>query len=272
MLVAPLIDRKGGNDPFPIGRPSAFEELFGGNYQEGGMRMEFNPNPFGSRRALNDVQNKQLSLAREHRILEAKEIAAINKLSSLWQQVDSLHKQMTDQFQALNAAQTLVDVSKAKFDADSGGNADAAIDNLVRAQQTRSSASQNYIRAVTEYNKSLVEIHAIKGSLLEYNNIALEEGLWAEKAYWDAHLHARERDAAKNMDYGASRPKIISRGAYNQNAGVANAQARPATLTIGGPAAEPAPEAVPAKPDSSNQALPEKRASYNSNPKIQMGQ
>lgn len=266
-----LIDRKGGNDPFPIGRPSAFEELLGGNYQEGGVRMEFNPNPFGSRRALNDVQNKQLSLAREHRILEAKEIAAVNKLSSLWQLVDSLHKQMTDQFQALNAAETLVRVSEAKFNADAGANADAAIDNLVRAQQTRSSASQNYIRAVTEYNKSLVEIHAIKGSLLEYNNIALEEGMWGEKAYWDAHLHARERDAAKNMDYGASRPRVISRGAYNQNAGLANAQARPASLTTSGPAAEPAPEVVPAKPDSSNQALPEKRANYNSDPKFKWG-
>ena len=162
----------------PIARPSAFEELFGGNIQEGGVRMEFNPNPFGSRRALNDVQNKQLSLAREHRIREAKEIAAINKLSSLWQQVDSLRKQMTDQFQALNAAQTLVEVSQAKFDAgDFGGNPDAAIDNLLRAQQTRSTASQNYTRAVTEYNKSLVEVHAIKGSLLEYNNLKLQDGL-----------------------------------------------------------------------------------------------
>jgi len=266
-----LLDSRGGNAAFPVGRSSAFEELLGGNYQEGGARVEFNPNPFGSRRALNDVQNKQLSLAREHRILEAKEIAAVNKLSSLWQQIDSLHKQMTDQYQALNAAQTLVDVTKAKFDADVGGNSDAAIDNLVRAQQTRSSASQNYIRAITEYNKSLVEIHAIKGSLLEYNNIALEEGLWSEKAYWDAHLHARERDAAKNIDYGASRPKVISRGAYNQNAGVANAQARPASLTPGGPAPEPALESVPANPDSSTQGLPEKRANYNTDPKFRWG-
>jgi len=38
---------------------------------------------------------------------------------------------MTDQFQALNAAQTLVDVAKAKFDADEGENSDAEIDNLV---------------------------------------------------------------------------------------------------------------------------------------------
>ena len=270
-----LIDRHGGNAPFPVGSPSAFEELLGGRYQEGGIRAEFNPNPFGSRRALNDIQNKQLALAREHRILEQKEVAAVNKLSSLWQQVDSLHKQMNQQFQALNAAQTLVDVSQAKFDAgDSSGNPDAAIDNLLRAQQTRSSAGQNYIRALSEYNKSLVEIHALKGSLLEYNNIELEEGLWPEKAYWDAHERARERDAAKFMDYGASRPSVMSRGAYIQDTGTANAQARPASLTPGGPAPEKKPavpnnklEEVPAKPNRSSDDLPEKRANYNSKPK-----
>jgi beta-lactamase regulating signal transducer with metallopeptidase domain len=162
----------------PNGRPGTFDELFGRNIQESGVRMDFNPNPLGSRRALNDVQNKQLSLAREHRIREAKEIAAVNKLTSLCQQVGSVHKQMTDQFQALNAAQTLVKVSQAKFDADEfAGKPDAAIDNLLRAQQIRSTASQNYIRAVTDYNKALVEVHATKGSLLEYNNLKLQDCL-----------------------------------------------------------------------------------------------
>ena len=274
-----LIDRHGGNAPFPVGSPSAVEELFGGNYQEGTIRMDINPNAFGSRRQLNDVQNKQLSLAREHRVLETKEIAAVHKLSALWQQVDSLHKQMTQQFQALNAAQTLVDVSQAKFDAgDSSGNPDAAIDNLLRAQQTRSSAGQNYIRALSEYNKSLVEIHTLKGSLLEYNNIELEEGLWPEKAYWDAHERARERDSARFMDYGASRPTVMSRGAYIQNTGTANAQARPASLTPGGPASEAKPsgpsnnqEEIPGKPNRSTEDLPEKRANYDSKPKFEWG-
>jgi hypothetical protein len=270
-----LIDRRGGNAPFPAGSPSAFEELFGGNYQEGTVRMEFNPNAFGSRRQLNDIQNKQLALAREHRVLEAKEIAAVHRLSALWQQVDSLHKQLTQQFQALSAAQTLVEVSQAKFDAGDSGNPEATIDNLLRAQQTRSQAGQNYIRALTEYNKSIVEFHAIKGSLLEYNNIALEEGLWPQKAYWDAEERARERGAARHMDYGASRPSVISQGTYNQNIGTANAQARSASSTPGGPATEKksnnpmkSQETVPGLPERTIDQLPEKQASYDSKPKF----
>ncbi len=268
-----LIDRRGGNAPFPTGNPSAFEELLGGNYQEGGIRMEFNPNAFGSRRQLNDIQNKQLALAREHRVLEAKEIAAVHRLAALWQQVDSLHKQMTKQFQALSAATTLVEVTNDKFLL--GAGEPNLADNLLRAQQTKAQAGQNYIRAVTEYNKSLVELHAIKGSLLEYNNIALEEGLWPQKAYWDAHERSRERGAARHMDYGASRPSVISKGEYVQNTGNANAQARPVSLTPGGPAApknsttpNKTPESVPAIPDRSTDPLPEKRANYDSKPKF----
>ena len=267
-----LIDRHGGNEPFPIGRPSAFEELFGGNYQEGGIRAEFNPNAFGSRRQLNDVRNKQLTLARERRVLEAKEIAAVSNLTRLVQQVDSQYKQMTGLFQALTAAQTLVEVSQARFDTPPTDNnsPDSIVDNLLRAQQTRASAGQNYIRLLAEYNKSLVEIHALKGSLLEYNNIALEEGLWPEKAYWDASERARERDAAIHMDYGASRPSVFSRGAYMQNTGNANAQARPASLTPGGPPREQesTPEAVPADPNRSTDSLPEKRANNDLRPKF----
>lgn len=258
-----LIDRNGGNLPFPQGRASAWEELVGGNYQEGAIRLEFTPNPMGSRRAMNDITNKQLDLARAHRILEAKEEAAVSKLTDYWRQADSLHKQMTEQFQALNAAQRLVEVTQAKFDA-GDANQDAAIDNLLRAQQSRATAGQNYIRAVSEYNKALVDIHLIKGTLLEYNNIALEEGMWADKAYWDAHGRARERDAARQIDYGASRPSVISQGEYQQFTGSANAQARPASPNPGGPAPirdlNSKPETVPSLPDEAIDELPEKRA------------
>lgn len=272
-----LLDSQGGNTAFPTGRSSAWEELLGGNYQEGGVRMDFTPNAMGSRRALNDVRNKQLTLAREHRILEAKEIAAVNKLSTLWQQVDGLHKQMTQQYQAVNAAQKLVEIQYAPFEV--GGSINAQImDQYLRAQQSRSVAGQSYSRALAEYNKSLVEIHALKGSLLEYNNIALEEGLWPEKAYWDAHERARERDSAKFMNYGSSRPKVISRGPYIQHPGNANAQARPASLTPGGPAPESRPDAqditpetVPANPNRSTEGSSDKRANYDSKPKFEWG-
>ncbi len=271
-----LLNNDGGNPPFPTGggRASAFEELLGGNFQEGAIRMDFTPNALGSRRALNDIANKQLDLARSHRVLETKEEAAVSKLSGLWQQVDSWHKQMTQQFHALAAAQESVAVTTDTIALGGGGSFNQLIDQLLRFQQNRATAGQGYIRALSEYNKSLVEIHAIKGSLLEYNNISLEEGLWPEKAYWDAHERARERDAARFIDYGASRPKVISGGEYNQFTGTANAQARPGNPNRSGPAPakmdpQPGtlPEVVPSAPKSSGD-VSEKRASQQAAPKF----
>ncbi len=271
-----LLNNNGGNPPFPTGggSASAFEELLGGNFQEGAVRLEFTPNAIGSRRALNDVANKQLDLARSHRILETKEEAAVSKLSGLWQQVDSWHKQMTQQFHAFAAAQESVAVTADTIALGGGGSFNQLMDQLLRFQQNRASAGQGYIRALSEYNKSLVEIHAIKGSLLEYNNILLEEGLWPEKAYWDAHERARERDAARFIDYGASRPKVITRGEFNQFTGQANAQARPGNpnRSESAPAKSDAkpdamPEIVPSPPKNYGD-VPEKRASQPVEPKF----
>jgi outer membrane protein TolC len=268
-----LIDRHGGNAPFPAGRSSAFEELLGGDYQEGTIRMDFTPNPFGSRRALADIQRSQLDLARSHRVLEAKEEAAISTLTNLWQQLDSLHEQMMQQIQSYNANHEFVELQTIKLNKSASAAQD--IDLLIRAQQAKARAGQFYIRVLAEYNKTLAEFHALKGSLLEYNNISLEEGLWPEKAYWDAHERARERDAARFMDYGASRPRVISRGEFEQNTGTANSQARPASPDPGGPSsANPdsksnGKESVPALPDRANEELPEKRAGYQSKPKFQ---
>ncbi|MEQ1829672.1 MAG: transporter, partial [Pirellula sp.] len=277
-VAGSLINRRESNPPFPAGRgsASAFEELLDGNFQEGTLRMDFTPNPFGSKRVLTDITNKQLDLARSHRLLEAKEEGAIHKLSNLWQQMDSLHEQMTQQFEAYTSNNELVELAETKLKNSVSSAADS--DFLIRAQQSRARSGQAYTRVLVEYNKTIAEFHAIKGSLLEYNNIALEEGLWPEKAYWDARERSRERDAARYLDYGASRPRVISRGEYDQFTGTANAQARPASLDPGGPAPAKTdnnpgakPENVPATPNREADDLPEKRASHQTKPKFPWG-
>jgi hypothetical protein len=64
-------------------------------------------------------------------------------------------------------------------------------------------------------------MHFRKGSLLEYNGVYLAEGPWPGKAYFDALRRARRRDASTYIDYGFTRPSVISRGAYSQHSGTA---------------------------------------------------
>ncbi len=271
-----LINNRGGHPPFPTGggTASAFEELLGGNYQEGAVRLEYTPNAFGSRRQLADIQHSRLQLAREHAVLEDKEIAAVHKLNRVYTEMVSHYFQMIDQLAAMESAQRLVDVWQNKF---TMGDAqqDQIVDNLVRATQSRASAGRDFNRALAEYNKSIVDIHAIKGSLLEYNNVKLEEGLWPEKAYWDAHERARERDAATYLAPGASRPKISSRGEYQQDQGTANKQVSPGRSPGGAPKPQmdksnETPESVPAMPETKQESLPQK-AGYQGKPKFEWG-
>ena len=73
----------------------------------------------------------------------------------------------------------------------------------------------------------------------------MQEGPWPEKAYRDANEHARRRDAARYLDYGASRPRVISQGPYQQHLGDVNdgADLAPASIRESVPKLEPAPTA-----------------------------
>ncbi|MCY2997456.1 MAG: TolC family protein [Planctomycetota bacterium] len=264
-----LLDQ-GGNGPFPPEprtnpSPSAWEELLGGDFQEAAVRLDFLPNPIGARRASNDVRNKQLTLARDHALLEEKEIAATHRISQVLRELNSNYIQMTEQLAALSAADRWVKLYQEKFNAGESG-AEQIMDLLLRAQQSRANAGRNYARALSEYNKSIVEVHMLKGSLLEYNNISLEEGLWPEKAYWDSSERTRERSAARTLANGASRPTLSSRGELPQNLGTANqaATARSTTTTTTTPTpseVNPTKEPANRAPLEPSEAIPLKKAS-----------
>jgi outer membrane protein TolC len=245
-----LLDNDGSNPPFPTGpRASAWEELLEGNYQEGGVRLDFIPQAVGSRRALTDVAGRRLDLAKANRALEDKEMALVSQLTDKWQEIEGLHEQMTRAYLAFDAAELWVNTTDAQFREGASSGQGNPVDELLRAQQSRAQSGQQYFRLLAEYNKALVEMHLLKGSLLEYNNILLEEGLWPEKAYWDAHERARERDAARFMSPGASRPRVISQGEYDQFIGSVEPESRP----IKQPSVDRKPlqqESIPAVPES----------------------
>lgn len=271
-----LLDKTGGNGPFPPSpgqpAPSAFEVLNSGDYQEAAFRVDFTPTAFGARRASAAIRNSQLELARAHCVLEEKEVAASFALTQTLRKLNSNYAQMLEQLAALTSAQRLVALQEERFNVGEGSS-EQVMDLLLRAQQSRANAGRNYIRALAEYNKSIVEVHTLKGSLLEYNNITLEEGLWPDKAYWDATERARERDAATFVENGASRPRVVSRGEVSQMTGTANSAATPKRVTASGtPSAAPASsEPKKSEPAVEKQNQPLKKASAESKPKFDWG-
>jgi len=196
---------------FPDAGSNALEELTGGDYQELGLRVELTPQAIGKRRALAGIRNSQIRLAKLQEEMREKEMYVVDNLTSAWRNMDSNYmsiKDFRDQLQA-NVDEIKIYVDQIE----SGTNALGQLaDLLLRAEERRARSQLQYYQAICEYNKSLLNIHYWKGSLLDLNAIDLGEGAWTEKAYWDAEERSRERAGGLYFDYGYTRPSVISAG------------------------------------------------------------
>jgi outer membrane protein TolC len=202
-------DRRGLN--FPDEGSTAFDELTEGRFQEARVGLQFTPPAIGARRELAGVRNAQLNLARSHARLEDMELNVSHLLTTAIQNLDFNYRVSQTHFNRWVAAEKEVEALKALYE---GGQ--ATVDLVLDGQRRRAQAQAEFYRSIIEYNKAIANVHFRKGSLLEYNSVQLAEGPWPKKAYWDALGHARERDASYYLDYGWTRPKVISRGPVPQ--------------------------------------------------------
>jgi outer membrane protein TolC len=187
---------------------TALSELTSGDWQEAAFFFNF-AMPVGFRSALAGVRNAQLLLAREKAQLEDTELNTIHLLNTAVPRLDANYVLAQTHFNRWSAAEVDVDAAQAKYEI---GARDGTLDMVLEAQRRRALAQVDYYNALIEYNKAIAEVHFRKGSLLEFNNIQLAEGPWPHKAYWDALGRARERDASYYLDYGYTRPDVVSQG------------------------------------------------------------
>jgi outer membrane protein TolC len=189
---------------------NAYSSLTGGDYAGWMMGLSASM-PFGWRQELAGVRNAQLQLARSRAILNEQELELSHQLTDSVRQI-ALAYQLTQT--------TLAGRRSASDEVNAVGAAFAAgtitLDQLLDAQRRQAEAETDYYSAVVDYNLAIMTLHYRKGSLLEYNNVCLTEGQWPAKAYFDAKRRARERDAGTYLNYGFTRPKVVSKGSYQQ--------------------------------------------------------
>ncbi len=197
----------------------------------------------GFRRELAGVRHAQLRLAREKAFLEDMELDVSTGLAKGWRNIDTNYELMQTNANRLDAAGEEVEARRAEI---SVGKTTPADPEWLRAIQRLSVAQTTFWQSVAEYNKAIADYHTRKGSIMEYNGICFEEGPWTDKAYWDALGLARQRDAGHYIDYGWTRPAVVSRGPTQQGALGAHEG------MLGGQGAEeiPPPEPTPAPPEA----------------------
>lgn len=191
---------------FPDATSGALNDLFGGDYQELSMGLDFRM-PIGYRRELANVRNAQVKLAREIGRLEDMELDASRELTEAYQAIALNQKNLQDAWDRWR----YIDIEEKHFRLlqDAGvQKLDVALD----AQQRLAQAEVVFFTALTEYNKAIAMFHRRKGTTLSYSGIEFSEGPWSGKAYLDAQEHARRRAASRQINYGWTRPQVISQG------------------------------------------------------------
>jgi len=214
---------------------------------------------------MSQVRHHQLLLARERALLEDLELEVSHQLADAVRDIDWHYATSQTQFNRLVASEKEVRAVHAAYEASA-----VTLDLLLDAQRRRADAETAFYRSLVDYNRSIATLHRRKGSLLEYNNVFLAEGPWPAKAYFDALREARKRDASVYLNYGFTRPKVISRGPYVQHDDTSDTLIEQQMPTVAKPEELetpptetvpelPAPELPPVRPkgDSSGPSTPD---------------
>ncbi len=196
-----------GNAPsFSNPGSGALNELFDGRYQEFALNLDFGM-PVGYRRELANVRNAQLKLARELARLEDMELDVEREITQALQALEANYQLAQVNFNSWAAYSTELETRQQLVTAGK-----ESVFFLLDAQRSRAQGEAQYYQAICEYNKMIALIHRRKGTILAYSNIDLSEGPWPNKAYGDAAEYARKRSASKPMNFGFTRPQVISQG------------------------------------------------------------
>ena len=208
--------------------------------------------PFGFRRELSQVRHYELQLAKEKARLQDEELEVSHEVADAIRQLEYNYNLAQTNFNRRVATERQVEAVRAAFEADT-----VTLDLFLNALQARSDAEIAYYRALTDYVRGIIQVHYRKGSLLEYNNVYLAEGPWPAKAQFDAYRLARQRDSSIFLNYGFTRPRVISQGALRQFAGGPSDEPQEGPLTTpnletpDGNSPEQVPPPVPQMPDRS---------------------
>ncbi|MDO4551192.1 MAG: TolC family protein [Planctomycetia bacterium] len=195
---------------------SAFGSMTHDGYWNGLIGMELSV-PIGFRRERASVRNAELVLARNRALLQEQELEVTHKLGYAVRELEDNYVLSQTYFNRRVAAQTEVEATTSAYETGT-----MTLNLVLDAQRRLAEAEIDFFRSVIDYNLALVDIHTQKGSLLEYDGVVLMEGPWTQKAYFDAQRLAKMRDKALYLNYGFTRPNVITEGAYRQHTGMAD--------------------------------------------------
>lgn len=160
----------GGSQPF---LDNAYNELVGGKFQEWQLGVEFST-PLGRRAGWNAIRHSQLELAREQALLSQQEQYVLYWLSNAVGEKDRAFHALRLALDRQEAAQKAADTLNGKYE----NEQEVDVTSLLDAERRLSDASAFYYHMLAEYAVAVKNIHYVKGSLFEYNNVMFGDSTW----------------------------------------------------------------------------------------------
>jgi Outer membrane efflux protein len=206
-----------GNNLFPSGSNggefnNALADLASGQFQEwqAGVELSF---PIGFRKAYAAVRNAELHLARERALLHEQERYVIYDLSNSFSEVERAYALVETNLNRRIAAAEQVAAIEATYESETDT---ATLYVLLEGQRRLADAETAYFRSLVEYQLAVKNVQLEKGTLLDYNDVFLNEGDWPDKAYADADERESMRRKPAEVQPAANREKWLSQGTYPQ--------------------------------------------------------
>ncbi|MFN3190252.1 MAG: M56 family metallopeptidase [Aureliella sp.] len=131
-------------------------------------------NTFGRRRLSSSIQNARFQVVGFKEELREKEINLLRELDRALTGLESTYASIRDHARETIATADEGKVHLHRIETNDGEPA-SLLWSAIRAEDRRSRAELLYYQAIGEYNKRMVELHYLKGSLLDYNGIQLIE-------------------------------------------------------------------------------------------------
>ena len=233
---------------------SAYETITQGNQTGWTLGFEFSL-PIGFRSARSQVRNLELRLTKAREVLSVQEMEVAHQLTSVIQNLATFHATAESHYNRFLATQERVNIVQLEYTNDK-----ATLDEVLRAQRSRASAEAAYFTNLVNYNKAITQLHLTKGTLLEYNNIQLQENDWDPAAYEQALRRAWARSHGIDAPHTYAEPEVF---AFDENPEQINEadvdlDSDQAPRAVPVPVPEPTPVPVPpaAKPVPAPAAAP----------------
>lgn len=229
-----------GNDL--IGGPpgefnNALNNLTTGQFQEwqAGVELSF---PIGFRKAFAAVRNSEMRLSRERALLHEAERSVVYDLSNSFAEVERAYALVETNLNRRIAAAEQVAAIEATYESETDT---ATLYQLLEAQRRLAEAETAYFRSLVEYQLAVKNVQLEKGTLLDYNQVFLNEGSWPDKAYEDAEERESRRGPAHPYDSPVTPAPTVSQGAFPQMV----APSYPTNVVADTPETVPATEGIP---------------------------